>query len=57
MRDKNEQSHYGQMYIAFDTQPFGFEKEDLCENKPFYEDILLRYFHPVMEELNSVEKS
>ena len=40
------------MYIAFDAQPFGFEKEDLCENKEFYEDILLRYFHPVMEELN-----
>ena len=40
------------MYIAFDAQPFGFAKEDVCENKAFYEDILLRYFHPVMEELN-----
>ena len=40
------------MYIAFDAQPFGFEEKDLCENKAFYEDILLRYFHPVMEELN-----
>ena len=40
------------MYIAFDAQPFGFEKKDLCENKAFYEDILLRYFHPVMEDLD-----
>lgn len=40
------------MYIAFDAEPFGFDKEELSENKAFYEDILLRYFHPVMKELN-----
>lgn len=40
------------MYVAFNAEPFGFDKNDVCENKAFYEDILLRYFHPVMSALN-----
>lgn len=40
------------MYVAFNAEPFGFDKNDVCENKAFYEDILLRYIHPVMSALN-----